>query len=97
MISIFSKQSHAVLKVNTSLEVHASKIYTRTMFEMFGRVLYVDGYYDVEEIETRRKYAAIHGNPELRDPSGSRIGMRLLYLKIKQSTLVSVEDMNTWE
>jgi hypothetical protein len=48
------------------IERHASKIYTRTMFEMFGKVLYVAGYYLVQELEPRKKYAAMHVNPAAR-------------------------------
>jgi hypothetical protein len=61
-------QGGAVIKSNLPIERHASKIYTRTMFEMFGRVLCIAGYYFVEELEPKRRYAAIHGNPEKRDP-----------------------------
>lgn len=32
-----------VLKANLPMEIHASQIYTRTMFEKFGEVLYEGG------------------------------------------------------
>ncbi|XBI09617.1 hypothetical protein VPH35_137129 [Triticum aestivum] len=57
----------AVIKSNLPIERHARKIYTRTMFEMFGRTLYVAGYYFVEELEPKIRYVAIHGNPESMD------------------------------
>lgn len=58
----------AVIKYDLPIEHNASKIYTRTMFEMFGRTLYVAGYYFVEELEPKRRYVAIHGNPESMNP-----------------------------
>ena len=51
------------MKLNVPLERHASKVYTRTMFEMFGKVLYVAGSYEVEEIIHRKKYVVSHINP----------------------------------
>jgi hypothetical protein len=33
------------------------------MFEMFGRVLFVAGSYEVEEVEHKKKYVAAHINP----------------------------------
>lgn len=56
-----------MLKVNTSLEVHASKIYTRKMFEIFGGILYESGMYDVEEIIEKQKYIVTHRKAELRE------------------------------
>jgi hypothetical protein len=52
--------------VNIPIEKHASKIYTRTMFEMFGTFLFAFGSYDVEELIPRRKYIATHINAEKR-------------------------------
>ncbi|XP_048568039.1 uncharacterized protein LOC125548498 [Triticum urartu] len=56
--------SRAVLKVNTALEVHASKIHTRKMFEIFGGILYESGRYDVEEIIEKQKYIVTHQKAE---------------------------------
>ncbi|XP_051189262.1 protein FAR1-RELATED SEQUENCE 11 [Lolium perenne] len=56
----------AVIKNNEPIERHASKIYTRAMFEMFGRALYVAGSYTVEEVEPQKKYIAVHMSPETR-------------------------------
>ncbi|KAE8811933.1 hypothetical protein D1007_11149 [Hordeum vulgare] len=42
-----TKISLPVMKVNTPLEFHASKIYTRAMFDKFGEVLYEAGQYKV--------------------------------------------------
>lgn len=56
-----------VLKVNISLEKHASKVYTRTMFEMFGSFMYAAGSSMVEEIVRKRKYIVTHVNAEKRD------------------------------
>lgn len=40
-----------VVKCNMSLERHASKIYTRAMFEKFGDLLYQAHAYRIEEID----------------------------------------------
>lgn len=56
-----------VLKANLPLEKHASKIYTRTMFEMFGSFMYAAGSYTVEEIVRKRKYIATHVNAKKRN------------------------------
>lgn len=57
----------AVLKVNVPIERHASKIYTRAMFEQFGLNLFESGYYTVEEVEPGRRYLARHINSEARE------------------------------
>jgi predicted transcriptional regulator of viral defense system len=55
------------VKVNIPIEKHASKIYTRAMFEMFGTFLFASRSYDVEELIPRRKYVATHRNAEKRE------------------------------
>uniref|UniRef100_A0A8R7Q1J7 SWIM-type domain-containing protein n=2 Tax=Triticum urartu TaxID=4572 RepID=A0A8R7Q1J7_TRIUA len=62
-----TRLSGAVLKVNTPLEVHASKIYTRKMFEIFGGILYESGSYGVEEIIPKQKYMVTHVKAEKRE------------------------------
>ncbi|XP_037443614.1 protein FAR-RED IMPAIRED RESPONSE 1-like [Triticum dicoccoides] len=62
-----TRLSRAVLKVNTALEVHASKIYTRKMFEIFGGILYESRRYDVEEIIEKQKYIVTHQKAEHRE------------------------------
>lgn len=62
-----TRLSGAVLKVNTPLEVHASKIYTRKMFEIFGGIIYESGRYDVEEIIKNKKYIVTHQKSEERE------------------------------
>uniref|UniRef100_A0A453TCE7 Protein FAR1-RELATED SEQUENCE n=1 Tax=Aegilops tauschii subsp. strangulata TaxID=200361 RepID=A0A453TCE7_AEGTS len=62
-----TRLSRAVLKVNTALEVHASKIYTRKMFEILGEILYESGRYDVEEIIAKQKYIVTHQKAEHRE------------------------------
>ncbi|XP_048537151.1 protein FAR1-RELATED SEQUENCE 5-like [Triticum urartu] len=49
-----------VLKGNFPLEWHASRIYTRTMFEQFGDELYKSGSYDIEEVVPHKIYFAHH-------------------------------------
>jgi hypothetical protein len=60
-------QGGAVLKVNIPLEKHASRIYTRTMFEMFGSFLFASGSYTVEELIPKKKYVATHLNASKRE------------------------------
>uniref|UniRef100_A0ACD5Z7C3 Uncharacterized protein n=1 Tax=Avena sativa TaxID=4498 RepID=A0ACD5Z7C3_AVESA len=62
-----TRLSGVVLKVNISIERHASKIYTRTMFEMFGSFLFASGSYTMEELIPKRKYIATHQNWEKRE------------------------------
>ena len=49
--------------VNTPPEFHASKIYTRAMFENFGEVLYEAGQYRVE-VKNGSKYHLHRYHPE---------------------------------
>lgn len=55
------------MKVNTPLELHASDIYTRAMFEIFGEVLYEGGQYKVEEISKGKTYSVRRYHPEKHD------------------------------
>lgn len=45
-----------VLTQNLPIEIHASKIYTRTMFEKFGEMLYEGGLYMLVKVVPRREY-----------------------------------------
>jgi hypothetical protein len=47
---------------NLDIERHASKIYTRTMFEQFGQNLYKSFAYRVEEVEKGKLYLAQRKN-----------------------------------
>ena len=49
-----------VLKQNIPVEVHASQVYTRTMFEKFGEALHVCGSYDLVEVKPQLEYIARH-------------------------------------
>ena len=53
-------QGSVVLTQNLPIEIHVSKIYTRTMFENFGEMLYVVGSYVLSEVVPRREYIARH-------------------------------------
>ena len=55
------------MRANLAVERHASKIYTRAMFEQFGHILYECGAYQVEEIERHKTYVAIHSEAEKRE------------------------------
>ncbi|XP_037413928.1 protein FAR1-RELATED SEQUENCE 1-like [Triticum dicoccoides] len=62
-----TKLGGVVLRTNSSIEIDASKIYTRAMFEQFGQILYEAGGYRVEEIEKHSLYKAMHTRPEKRE------------------------------
>jgi hypothetical protein len=53
--------------MNIPIEIHASRIYTRTIYEMFGNFLFASGSYYVEELIPKRKYVATHRNAEKRE------------------------------
>ncbi|XBJ03938.1 protein FAR1-RELATED SEQUENCE 5-like isoform X2 [Triticum dicoccoides] len=57
----------AVRRTNLAIERHASKIYTRSMFEEFGRLLVEGTTYNVTEVEKLRKYRTTHNNAEKRE------------------------------
>ena len=55
------------MRQNLPFERHASKIYTRAMFEQFGDILYEAGYYDIAEVEEGKLYTATHCQAERRE------------------------------
>lgn len=55
-----SLYSGVLLKVNLPIERHASKMYTRAMFEQFGESLYKCGAYVLDELGPRRVYESTH-------------------------------------
>lgn len=56
-----------MLRTNSSIELDASKIYTRAMFEQFQLILYDAGGYRVQEIEKNALYKAAHTRPDKRE------------------------------
>ena len=54
--------SSAMMRTNVAIERHASKVYTRKMFEQFGENLFEGGSYQVEEIEKKKKNIARHND-----------------------------------
>lgn len=50
-----------------SIERHASKIYTRAMFEQFGDLIYLGNAYRVEEIQKNKVYKETHTQVERRE------------------------------
>lgn len=50
-----------------SIERHASRIYTRGMFEKFSDLLYQAHAYRTEEIEKKKLYRATHTQAERRE------------------------------
>jgi hypothetical protein len=53
-------QAGVVLRLNVPIERHASKVYTRAMFEQFGDALYKSGAYELQELEKARVFLAEH-------------------------------------
>lgn len=57
----------AVRRTNLAIERHASKIYTRSMFDEFGTFLMEATTYNITEIEKMKKYVATHNNAAKRE------------------------------
>ncbi|XP_037421948.1 protein FAR1-RELATED SEQUENCE 5-like [Triticum dicoccoides] len=57
----------AVRRTNLAIERHASKVYTRSMFEEFGRLLIEATSYNVTKVEKKRKYITTHNNAAKRE------------------------------
>ncbi|XBH61892.1 hypothetical protein VPH35_116253 [Triticum aestivum] len=57
----------AVRRKNLTVERHASKNYTRAMFEEFGRLLIEGTSYNVTEVEKMEKYITTHNNASRRE------------------------------
>uniref|UniRef100_A0A0A9CLL5 SWIM-type domain-containing protein n=1 Tax=Arundo donax TaxID=35708 RepID=A0A0A9CLL5_ARUDO len=55
-----SKQTPRVLSKGVPIEEHATKIYTRAMFEQFGEIIFQSGSYVVDEKEKGKAYLARH-------------------------------------
>lgn len=49
-----------VFRMNLPIERHASKVYTRAMFEHFGEALFKSGAYELQDIEDGRIFLAEH-------------------------------------
>lgn len=56
-----------VLTHNLPIEIYASKIYTRTMFEKFSEMLYEGGLYMLVEVVQRREYTTGYVKKNLRE------------------------------
>ncbi|XBI20861.1 hypothetical protein VPH35_062073 [Triticum aestivum] len=59
--------SGVCLRVNLPIERHASKVYTRAMFEKFGEELYKCGAHVLDEVVPRRVYKSTHVEAEKRE------------------------------
>ncbi|KAM3214117.1 hypothetical protein ACQJBY_066505 [Aegilops geniculata] len=55
------------LRVNLPIEKHASKVYTRAMFEKFGEELYKCGAHVLDEVLPRRIYKSTHVEAAIRE------------------------------
>ena len=58
-----------------AIERHASKIYNRSMFEEFGRLLIEGTTYNVTNVERLRKYITTHNNAA-KEKNGAGLSMR---------------------
>lgn len=65
----------AVRRTNLAIERHASKIYTRAMFEEFGHLLIEATSYNVTEIEKMREYVTVHNNAA-KERNGAGLNIR---------------------
>ncbi|KAI5004929.1 hypothetical protein ZWY2020_032172 [Hordeum vulgare] len=63
----YAGQGGVVLKLNIPLERHASKLYTRAMFEQFGDALYISWSYVIEELEPAKVYLLTHRDAAARE------------------------------
>lgn len=71
-----TRLARPLLRVNRAFERHASKIYTRAMFEKFGEILYEAGYYEVEMVEFGKIYIAKNIQADKRE-QWSRVRFRV--------------------
>ncbi|KAE8783966.1 Protein FAR1-RELATED SEQUENCE 5 [Hordeum vulgare] len=62
-----TKLGGVVLAQNLPIEIYASQIYTRAMFEKFGEMLYECGSYVLTEVVARCEYIAVHVKKASRD------------------------------
>ena len=60
-------QSGVPLRLNIPFERHASKIYTRSMFEQFSEALYKSFAHEVDVIEHQKVYKVTHLDAEARE------------------------------
>ncbi|XP_047068299.1 protein FAR1-RELATED SEQUENCE 1-like isoform X2 [Lolium rigidum] len=57
----------SVVRYNFTIERHASKVYTRSMFEQFGKMIFKACAYKVEEVEKNRLYRTTHTDASRRE------------------------------
>ena len=55
------------MRVNLAFEQHTHKIYTRSMFEKIGHILYEVSYYDVQEVEKNKLSTVTDNQAENRE------------------------------
>ena len=55
------------MRQSLAFERHASKVYTRAMFEQFGETLYEAGYYNIAVVEEGKLYTVTHAQSERRE------------------------------
>nr|XP_051190916.1 uncharacterized protein LOC127303988 [Lolium perenne] len=53
-------EAGVALRLNLPVEKHASKVYTKAMFEQFGEAFYKSGAYELQEIDKRKVFLAEH-------------------------------------
>ena len=62
-----TKIGGVVMRTDSSIELDASRIYTRSMFEQFQLILYEAWGYRVQEVEQNSLYRATHTRPDQRE------------------------------
>jgi hypothetical protein len=60
-------QAGFVLQVGVPIELHASKLYTAAMYELFRKIIFESGAYVVEVVVPKLKYIARHVQSERRE------------------------------
>jgi hypothetical protein len=60
-------QAGVVLQVGVPIELHASKVYTAAMFELFRKIIVESGAFVIEEMVPKIKYIAKHVQSERRE------------------------------
>ena len=55
------------MRTNVAIDRHASKVYTRKMFELFAENVFKGAAYQVEEFLRKKKYVARHNDADKRE------------------------------
>ncbi|KAE8820271.1 hypothetical protein D1007_01689 [Hordeum vulgare] len=82
--------------VNLPIERHASKIYTRAMFEQFGESLYKAGAYEIDVVEPMKLYHLTHVDALARE-KWSKVQFKVeVMIELKLATIPDKYIMKRW-